>query len=122
MFKSISTRRVSGNTDEVALTFRCSGTIEDNYDDFLADAAEAVVQIKGSYEGAALVGNADYTNRLRQRVKHIPFQKTDFIRHAVPLRVQAGHFQGRPVTYFCFYRHGETFRLHREQAQLREVE
>ena len=68
MFKNISTNRVACHTDDVTLQFRFRGNLDTNYDGFLADAAEAVVQLKANYWRGTKAGNSAHANRTRQIV------------------------------------------------------
>ena len=68
MFKSKSVKRISGKSDEVTLTFRCRGTIDDHYDEFLGNAAEAVVQLKGDYEDGSKVGRSKHADAIRDEI------------------------------------------------------
>jgi hypothetical protein len=68
MFVNGRVQQLDKKTDEVSLTFHCSGTLEDNLNEFLCDAAEAVVHLYANYEEGGTPGDTVAADKLRQAV------------------------------------------------------
>jgi hypothetical protein len=67
MFMSMKVKQIDSAADHVALTFRCRGDTETNYDGFLSDATDAAVSLFETYSTGTVRKPQDRA-KLRQRV------------------------------------------------------